>query len=273
MAVRPRGRPVHGSKKEAGVTKLNQVAGLIALGMAAAVATVAASGQKKGSSPQPVTTNYPVQVQFRDLATDAIHSDNGTAYVNGTAGVSATLNVTTTNGVVTSDNFLMQFGAVKHVTRAIHYTYTPATTPCSPAGMGPSGSMADPGYMDVWTLATMAVGSTGAKKGGFETSAEGPFLFVDLFNHPVNPYNCADMLVATHPTSTTWIVTTDTDPNTVYLDPHGNAMYPAGNPAAQPETVGSLAQLQPTEGSGFTGNYRLPFQITISCLSATSCPH
>jgi hypothetical protein len=94
-----------------------------------------------------------------------------------------------------------------------------------------------------------------------------------MFSSPVNPYNCGDMVVVTHPTSTTWIITTNTDPNLTYMDPLGNLLYPAGNPALQPEGVGSMTQLDQDATQGFSGNYRMPFQVTITCLSSASCPH
>jgi hypothetical protein len=246
---------------------------LIAVGIPVAAAGVLAStGQKKGApAPKPVTTSYAAQVQFRDLTTDAIHSDSGTTYVNGVAGVQAEFQVTTSGGAVTSDQFLLQFGAVKHVTRTIHYTYSPTTTSCS-AGAGPAGSISDPGYFDTLTISTMPVGSVGARKGGFHT-APGAFRFTDRFSDPVYPYECGDMLVVSHPTSTTWIVTTDTDPNATYTDPLGNVLFPAGNPGAQVEGVGSMTQLDQEAGPTFTANYRMPFQVTITCLSSSTCPH
>ena len=126
---------------------------LATLGLVAAAAGggsgLSAQNQKQSAQkPSYVTTQYPVQVQFRDLVGtvdtpgDAVTSD-GRIYKDGAEGVSAYMQVTTQSGVVTDSKFVLSIGAVKgKVVRSINLNYTNrvATSCDSNTENNPSGT-------------------------------------------------------------------------------------------------------------------------------------
>ena len=235
------------------------------LGLAASTGLVAGPGQKGNGNAKTTQVNYPAKLMFLDRAEDGITSDGKGAYTNGVDGVTAVLQQQSDG---TGSQFLLKFSAVKgKLARSVTYSYTtPVTTSCNPfPANNPVGSMSDAGYVDFLNLGTMSVGAVIAKQGGFHTQI-GSFRFSDATKpDPIEPYFCGDLLVATRTSQTTWTLTTDTTPGQTYFDTAGTAVY-----TANPEEVGSTSQLD-NPGS-FTGNYRMSFFATVSCLSASSCP-
>lgn len=222
--------------------------------------TIAAQKAQKGTP-----SDYPVKVMFLDRPGDAITSDGEGAYTNGVAGVTALIQPSVSN------QFLLKFGSGAKVRRGINYNYTATTaTSCDGSvGSNPTGTISDDqGYVDVLNIATMAIGSQIAKQGGFHTVAAGTFRFADATKvDPINQYNCGDLLVVTRTSATTWTVTTDVTPGQTYYDTAGTPVF-----TANPEEVGSTAQLDVDSTHDFLGNYHMPFFATITCLLTTSCP-
>jgi hypothetical protein len=256
---------------------------LATLGLVAAAAGggsgLSAQNQKQSAQkPSYVTTQYPVQVQFRDLVGtvdtpgDAVTSD-GRIYKDGAEGVSAYMQVTTQSGVVTDSKFVLSIGAVKgKVVRSINLNYTNrvATSCDSNTENNPSGT-AHPTTVQVLShIPVMKIGQTIAGGGGFwastATDVGGVFRFRDpRLGIPPNNYpdNCSNLFVITRDSAIDWTVTTDTIDGTPYYDL-------SGNPVSDPPGVGSTASFENASGTPPYGNYSLRFKMHITCLSA--CP-
>jgi hypothetical protein len=248
------------------------VAALLVSGCVAVVA--AQAGRDAKGSGKSTTTNYPAQFVLQDRSGDLITSDGQGPYVNGVAGVTAEFQITTTNGVVSSSQFFFEFAAAKRqAARYVNLSYTaPVATGCNPnPSDNPVGKLQGAGY-GAFFIATEPIAGTQllAAEGSFDQGdgTLGPFRFANGVKlDPVLPYYCSDMVVVTRPSRGTWTLTTDTQAGAVY--------YIKGQPAypENPEEVGSIAQMMSGGESGsLVGNYRMPFFMTISCLSTTSCP-
>lgn len=234
----------------------------------------AQAGQKAGGSGHSTTTNYPAQFVLQDRPGDLITSDGRGPYVNGVAGVTAEFQITTTNGVVSHTQFFFQFAVAKRqAARYVNLSYTaPVATGCNPSpSQNPVGNLQGAGY-GAFFIGTEPIAGPQllAAEGSFDhgNGTLGPFRFANGVKlDPLLPYYCSDMVVVTRPSRGTWTVTTDTEAGATYYV-HGQAAY-----AENPEEVGSIAQMMSGGESGsLVGNYRMPFFMTISCLSTTSCP-
>lgn len=232
------------------------------------------AGQRANGSGKSTTTDYPAQFVLQDRPGDLITSDGLGPYVNGVSGVTAEFQITTTNGVVSHTQFFFQFAATKRQTgRFINLSYTtPVATGCNPnPSANPVGTLRGTGY-GAFFIGTEPIAGPQllAAEGSFDHGAGtlGPFRFANGVKlDPLLPYYCSDMVVVTRPSRGTWTLTTDTQAGAVYYV-NGQPAYPEN-----PEEVGSIAQLMSGGESGsLVGNYRMPFFMTISCLSVTSCP-
>jgi hypothetical protein len=248
------------------------VVGLLVSGCVAVVG--ARAEQHANGSGKSTTINYPAQFVLQDRPGDLITSDGLGPYVNGVAGVTAEFQITTTNGVVSHSQFFFEFAAAKHqAARYVNLSYSaPVATGCNPSpSENPVGKLEGAGY-GAFFIGTEPIAGTQllAAEGSFDhgDGTLGPFRFANGVKlDPLLPYYCSDMVVLTRPSRGTWTLTTDTQVGAVYYI-NGQPAYPTN-----PEEVGSIAQMMNGGESGsLVGNYRMPFFMTISCLSTANCP-
>jgi len=251
----------------------------------AGVQAKAKAGGGAGAS-KTVVTDYPVQIQFRDLkdasgaALDMVTSDGKGAYVDGKDGVRAVMEVTTTvtGGVTTYDSgkLVVQIAGYRgKLVRKVNVNYT---NPILESGCQstlpsvPTGTLNPVLIQVLGRPALLPTGLDFAATIGFHgttpTDPSGVFRFAAdaLVNYPGN---CSSLIVAQRTTPSSWTFTTDVDPGVPYYK------FYRGYHIYDPVTnVGDTAEFgNSASGSApFYGNYRMPFSMTVSCLSTTACP-
>jgi len=257
---------------------------LATLGLVAAAAVggsgLSAQNQKQSAQkPSYVTTQYPVRVAFVN-AGYAITNDGKGPYTHGVDGVSAYMQVTTQNGVFIDGKFVLSIGTVRNkVIRSINVNYAGtnwggSATTCDPdPGTNPSGALRATTVQVLSYIPVMKKETTIAGGGGFwtptATDAGAVFRFRDpLLSDPnqgnYHEQNCSNLFVITRDSATEWTVTTDTDGRLFY-----STVLPSPDDQVSADGVGSTASFE-SGTSGFYGNYKLPFRMTITCLSACS---
>ena len=208
-----------------------------------------------------VVSTYPVQVVFRDASTDTVTSDGLGMYVDGQSGVTAELQLNPATGRI---GLHTQFAKSRGVSRHINVAYLqPVVTACNPTtSSNPTGtttiSSIGVGF-GIQNLGSMAIGSTLATQGEVNAASIG-FEFKDptIADGDV----CSDLIVANRSSATSWTVTTDA-PLPSYVDANKTQVF-----SSNPEEVGSTAQ--GSNSTGFLGNYRIAYLVTITCLQANT---
>lgn len=225
-----------------------------------------ANAASKGSGSNQTVSTWAAQVVFRDGSTDAVTSDGHGAYVDGQNGVTAELQLNPSTNRI---GLLVKFAKSKGASRYINVAYTqPVVTACNPIlSSNPTGtSTISPsgGTFGAQNVGTMAIGSTLATQAEVN-AAEIGFEFKDPTI--ADSDMCSDLVVATRTSATSWVVTTDA-PLPSYVNANGTVVY-----SSNPEEVGSAAQ--GSDSTGFLGNYRLPYLVTITCVAANTAkqPH
>lgn len=221
---------------------------------------------QKAAKPAP---NPQVTIAFLNGPGDKITGD-GSAYVGGVNGVTAEMQY--------PQIFFKIDSPAGKVKRYVTYIYPPGTetaTPCDPnPPIGPASSAAGvkvATYVVLKSLGAIEVGETRAVRAHFGADV-GEFLWLSPYNTATGA--CSDTVAAYRSDQWHWQLSTSIDRLTI---PTGEYHGVASDGRILDAELNWVTPSDMSQLGTFTGNYRMPFALTVYCPTCTlpqpSCPN